>query len=82
MTWPQLVQLVPLEPEGPVSSQIRKYTDHLPAGARVRLMVGTVPAHNLTSVDWYRDDVVWQIETDQPNILAGWDARLKELAGQ
>jgi hypothetical protein len=45
-------------------------------------MVGTVPAHNLTSVDWYREDLVWQIETDQPNVLAGWDARLKQLAGQ
>lgn len=82
MTWPQLVQLVPLEPQGQVSSQIRRYTDHLPAGARVRLMVGSVPACNLTSVDWYREDVLWQIETDQPNVLAGWDAQLKQLAKQ
>jgi hypothetical protein len=73
------VQVVNLRDDEPIGRQILAYTAHLPEGTRVRVLVGSIPAWSITHTDWYRDDLVLQVESDQPGVLIGWSQRLNEL---
>jgi hypothetical protein len=73
------VQVVNLREDETIDRQILSHTAHLPEGTRVRVLVGSIPAWSITHADWYRCDLVWQFETDQPGVLMGWSQRLREL---
>ena len=73
------VQVVNLREDESVDRQILAHTAHLPKGSRVRVLVGSIPAWSITHADWFRSDLVWQVETDQPGVLIGWSQRLNEL---
>jgi len=73
------VQVVYLREDESIGRQILAHTAQLPEGTRVRVLVGSIPAWCVTHADWYRDDLVWQVETDQPGVLMGWSQRLREL---
>lgn len=66
------VQVVHLRDDYSVDRQIFAHTAHLPEGTRVRVIVGKIPAWSVIHTDWYREDLVWQFETDHPSVLMSW----------
>ncbi len=74
-----LVQVVRLRDDDSIDRQIMAYTAHLPEGSRVRVMVGEIRAWHVTGTAWYRPDLIWQFETQEPDVLSGWHHRLSEL---
>jgi hypothetical protein len=77
-----LVQVVKLHSNDSVDRQIMAHTAHLPAGSRVRVKVGEIRAWHLTGMAWYRPDLIWRFESENPDVLPDWDHRLGELVQQ
>jgi hypothetical protein len=77
-----LVQVVKLHSDDLVDRQIMAHTAHLPAGSRVRVIVGEIRAWHLTGTAWYRSDLIWQFELENPDVFPGWDHRLGERVQQ
>ena len=77
-----LVQVVRLQDGDSVDRQIKTYTAHLPEGSRVRVMVGEIRAWHVTGTDWYRPDLMWQFEAEEPDVHSGWDHLLRDLVQQ
>jgi len=74
-----LVQVVRLQRDDSVDRQLIAHTAHLPKGSRVRVMVGEIRAWHVVGTAWYRPELVWQFETEEPDVLTGWHHRLGEL---
>ena len=79
---PFLVQVVKLHSGESVDRQIAFKTAHLPSGSRVRVKVGKIRSSQLTGAAWHRPELIWQFETEEPDVLTGWHKRLEELGAQ
>ena len=74
-----LVQVVRLRDDDSVDRQIMTKTAHLTQGDCVRIDVGNIRAHQLAGTAWDQPGVVYQFESENPDVLIGWHQRLNEL---
>tara|TARA_B110000879_G_C10778222_1_gene357974 strand:+ start:250 stop:510 length:261 start_codon:yes stop_codon:yes gene_type:complete len=77
-----VVQVVRLREDDSVDRQIMTNTAHLTEGDCVRIDVGNIPAHFLAGTAWDQHGVVYQFESENPDVLIGWTNRLKDLGAQ
>jgi hypothetical protein len=74
-----LVQVVRLRDDDSVDRQIMNHTAHLTEGDCVRIDVGNIRAYYLAGTAWNQPGVVYQFESENPDVLIGWRQRLREL---
>jgi len=77
-----LVQVVRLGDDDSVDRQIMANTAHLTDGDCVRIDVGNIRAHRLAGTAWHQPGVIYQLESENPDVLTGWTKRLKDLGTQ
>ena len=77
-----LVQVVRLRDDDSVDRQIMTNTAHLTEGDCVRIDVGNISAHRLAGTAWDQPGVVFQFESENPDVLIEWQKRLSDRGSQ
>jgi len=77
-----LVQVVRLRDDDSVDRQIMTKTAHLTEGDCVRIDVGNIRAHRLAGTAWDQPGVVYQFESENPDVLIEWQRRLSDRGTQ
>jgi len=77
-----LVQVVRLRDDDSVDRQIMTKTAHLTQGDCVRIDVGNIRAHQLAGTAWDQPGVVYQFESENPDVLIEWQKRLSDRGSQ
>lgn len=82
----QTILLVHLTALGDPREQLRRRTTDLPAGTKVVVSARNikpvsfgVPFINAADFAWYRTDLFWQFEDDEPEVVRAWGELLQNL---
>ena len=77
-----LVQVVRLRDDDSVDRQIMTNTAHLTEGDCVRIDVGNIRAHRLAGTAWHQPGVIYQLESENPDVLIEWRQHVSERGTQ